>query len=198
MIAYIDGKLTVKDPTFVIVETHGIGYQIKISLQTYSIIKNLEAYKLQTYLHIKEDAHTLYGFAESSEKRIFLDLISISGVGPGTALMILSSLSAVELADAILSEDLRTIQAIKGIGLKTAQRIILELKDKIKKDHLKGTETSVTPTSSHNTVRSEALSALLTLGIAKNTAEKSIETILKREGNNVTLEQLIKLALKTA
>jgi len=195
MIAYIDGKLAYKDPTYIILETGGIGYQIKISLSTYTLVKDQERCKLHTYLHIKEDAHTLYGFFELSEKKVFLDLISISGIGPGTALMTLSSLSPAELQNAIITEDVKVIQAVKGIGAKTAQRIILELKDKMKKESL--IEDKFIPISSHNTLRKEALSALVTLGIARNIAEKSIDGILKREGN-ISLEQLIKLALKTA
>jgi Holliday junction DNA helicase RuvA len=198
MIAYIEGKLAFKDPFFVIIETNGIGYQIRISLQTYSLIKDEEKVKLHTYLHIKEDAHTLFGFFHIAEKKIFLDLISISGVGPGTAMMIISSLNAEELSRAIVQEDVRTIQSIKGIGLKTAQRIVLELKDKIKKEPA-GNETVLNLTkSSHNLIRGEALSALITLGIAKNVAEKSIDSIIKKEGDNISLENLIKQALKTA
>ncbi|WP_028981189.1 Holliday junction branch migration protein RuvA [Sporocytophaga myxococcoides] len=198
MIAYIEGKLAFKDPFFVIIETNGIGYQIRISLQTYSLIKDEEKVKLHTYLHIKEDAHTLFGFFHIAEKKIFLDLISISGVGPGTAMMIISSLNAEELSRAIVQEDVRTIQSIKGIGLKTAQRIVLELKDKIKKEPV-GNEALLNLTkSSHNLIRGEALSALITLGIAKNVAEKSIDSIIKKEGDNISLENLIKQALKTA
>jgi holliday junction DNA helicase RuvA len=197
MIAYIDGKLTLKDATHVIIEAGGLGYQIRISLNTYSSMKEGERCKLHTYLHIKEDAHTLFGFHELSEKKIFLHLISISGVGPTTAMMVLSSLGPSEIEQAIINEDVRTIQSVKGIGGKTAQRIILELKDKIKKDSL-SSESHSMPVNSYNTLRNEALSALITLGIARNIAEKSIDSILKKEGNNISLEQLIKLALKTA
>lgn len=197
MIAYIDGKLTFKDPTYVIVEANGIGYQIKISLSTYSALKEGERCKLLTYLSIKEDSHTLFGFSEAQEKKLFMDLISISGLGPTTALMVLSSLSPSELQNAIITEDVRTIQGVKGIGGKTAQRIILELKDKMKKLSLVN-DSSPNTVSAHNTVRNEALSALVTLGIPRNTAEKNVDTILKREGSQISLEQLIKLALKTA
>jgi Holliday junction DNA helicase RuvA len=195
MIAYIDGKLAYKDPTFVIIDVAGVGYHIKISLQTYSALKEGERCRLQTYLHIKEDAHTLYGFVENAEKRLFLELISVSGIGPNTALMMLSSLSYAEIQQAIVSEDLRTIQSIKGIGTKTAQRVILELKDKIKKGMFSG-EAPNFPSPTNNTIRNEALSALVTLGIPKNVAEKSIDTILKQEGNQLSIEQLIKKALK--
>ena len=197
MINYLEGKLVVKDPTYVVVDINGIGYEAKISLITYSAIKNLDAGKIYTHLHIKEDAHTLYGFAEESEKRRFLDLISISGVGPSTGLMILSSLSPEELQQAILIDDVKTIQGVKGIGLKGAQRIVLGLKDKMKKEGLLEKAGELIP-SSHNTLRSEALSALTTLGIAKPAAEKSIDIILKQHGQQIKLEELIKLALKRA
>lgn len=196
MIAYIDGKLTFKDPTYVIIDIGGLGYHIKISLQTYAVLKEGERCRLHTFLHIKEDAHTLYGFAESAEKRLFLDLISVSGIGPNTAVMMLSSLSYAEIQNAIISEDLRTIQSIKGIGSKTAQRVLLELKDKIKKGMFAGGEMPNIAAVSNNSIRNEALSALITLGIPKNVAEKSIDTILKTEGTTLSLEQLIKKALK--
>lgn len=196
MIAYIDGKLTHKDPTYVIIDVNGIGYQIKISLGTYSSLPAGERCKLHTYLHIKEDAHTLYGFTTAAEKEVFLLLISISGVGPNTGLMILSSLSVDEVQQAIIREDVRTIQQVKGIGAKTAQRVILELKDKMKKEALL-TDTLV-PAASHNTNRAEALSALVTLGFAKNVAEKTLDAIIKREGGNLSVEELIKFALKSS
>lgn len=196
MIAYIDGKLTHKDPTYVIIETNGVGYQIRISLSTYSALPAGERCKLNTYLHIKEDAHTLYGFMTVAEKEAFLHLISISGVGPNTGLMILSSLSVDEVQQAIIREDVRTIQQVKGIGAKTAQRIILELKDKIKKEVMVS-DISV-PSASYNTNRAEALSALVTLGFAKNVAEKTLDSIIKREGGNLSVEELIKFALKSS
>jgi holliday junction DNA helicase RuvA len=198
MIAYIDGKLTYKDPTYVIIDIGGLGYHIKISLQTYSMLKEGERCRLQTYLHIKEDAHTLYGFAENNEKRIFMELISVSGIGPNTALMMLSSLSSTEIQQAIVSEDIRTIQGVKGIGSKTAQRVILELKDRIRKGMYAGENIPSLMTPANNSIRHEALSALITLGIPKNVAEKSIDTIMKTEGSQLSLEQLIKKALKPA
>ncbi|QCR24408.1 Holliday junction branch migration protein RuvA [Pontibacter sp. SGAir0037] len=196
MIAYIDGKLAYKEPAYVIIDVNGVGYQIKISLSTYSALPQGERCRLQTYLHIKEDAHTLYGFLTTAEKDLFLHLISISGVGPNTGLTILSSLSVEEVQQAILREDVRTIQHVKGIGAKTAQRIILELRDKIKKETL--TADSVVPAATHNTVRAEALSALVTLGFAKNVAEKTIDAIIKRESRNLSVEELIKFALKSS
>lgn len=197
MIAYLKGKLAYKDPTHVIIEVQGIGYEVKISLHTYTALGQREDCRLFTYQHIKEDAHTLYGFHELSEKKMFIDLISINGVGPGTGLMILSSLNPDELHQAIVQEEVKTIQGVKGIGAKTAQRIILELKDKMKKDESPYiTSTNSTPT--HNTVRSEALSALVTLGINRSVAEKNLDTILKKHQGTITLEELIKLALKNS
>lgn len=195
MIAYIDGKLTFKSPTYVILETSGIGYQIRISLNTYSQIPDQERCKLHTYLHIKEDAHTLFGFSDSAEKKLFLDLISISGVGPGTAIMILSSLSPNEIKEAIVGEDVKTIQSIKGIGTKTAQRIILELKDKIKKENITS-ETSNLSVPRRNSVKDEALTALIMLGVTKSVAEKNLDIVLKKTGADITLEDLIKHSLR--
>ena len=197
MIAYIEGKLTYKDPTYIIVDVQGVGYQIRISLYTYSQIKDLERTKVHTFLHIKEDAHTLFGFAELLEKEMFLHLTSISGIGPGTALVMLSSLNPKEVRDAIVNEDVKTIQGVKGIGLKTAQRVILELKDKMKKDYLLSpTDSKQNFSISHNSIRSEALTALITLGFTKSIAEKNLDLILKSSPNPLTLEDLIKQALK--
>lgn len=194
MIGYLNGKLTVKDPTYVIADVNGVGYEVKISLNTFSKIKDLEACLLHTYLHVKEDSQTLYGFSNPEEKSIFLHLISISGVGPNTALMINSSLNVEEIRNAIVNENVAVIQKVKGIGSKTAQRIILELKDKIRKEGFE-TDDSVSTTSS---VRSEALSALLTLGISKNMAEKGIDQMIKKHGNDISLEDLIKYVLMQA
>jgi Holliday junction DNA helicase RuvA len=197
MIAYLKGKLAYKDPTYVIVDISGVGYLVKISLQTYSQIKDEELVMLLTYLHIKEDAHTLYGFREENEKKLFLHLISISGVGPNTALMILSSLSASELEHAIVDGDARLIQNVKGVGAKTAQRIILELKDKVKKDSFAEVGTQVSAFSTpNNKIKEEALQALLTLGFQRPVAEKNIATVLKKTGPDISLEELIKASLK--
>ncbi|NQZ78120.1 MAG: Holliday junction branch migration protein RuvA [Ekhidna sp.] len=195
MITYLRGKLTFKDPTHLIVEVQGVGYEVKISLITYSQVKDKEDILIQTYLHIKEDSHTLFGFYEQSEKKRFLDLLSINGVGPSTALMILSSLDAKELQAAIIQEDVKTIQSVKGIGGKTAQRIILELKDKMKKEGLLDKSLEIQPRFD-NTLRNEALSALITLGINKSAAEKTVDKILKEYGDELKLEELIKHALK--
>ncbi|MEO9803562.1 MAG: Holliday junction branch migration protein RuvA [Reichenbachiella sp.] len=197
MIAYLDGKLAEKDPTYVLVDVGGIGYHVKITLNTFSQIKNLNECKIHTHLHVKEDAHTLYGFFEESERKRFLQLISISGVGPSTGLMILSSLSPEEIHSAIINGDVKTISGVKGIGQKTAQRIILELKDKMSKEELEG-QLPVISLSSGNTLKSEALSALTTLGINKVAAEKTIDKIMNETAEQMSLEELIKLALKRA
>ena len=197
MFAYINGKLAHKDPTFVIIDIQGVGYDIKISLHTFGQIKDQENCKLFTYFHVKEDIQALYGFATDRERALFLQLISISGVGPSTGLMFLSSLSPEEIEHAILSEDVRTIQSVKGIGAKTAQRVILELKDKIGKEQGDNPLQNIV-TSGTNAIRNEALAALVTLGINKVAAQKTIDKILKNADGQVSLENLIKLALKNA
>ena len=187
-----------KDPTYVLIDVGGIGYHVKISLQTYAAIKDQEQLRLLTYLHIKEDAHTLYGFKEEHEKRLFLLLTSINGVGPSTGLMILSSLSSAEIEQAILSADVATIQAVKGIGTKTAQRIILELKDKIGKSSTGESTAPLGFLNGGNKIREEALQALVTLGFPKAVAEKNIALVLKKTGGTISLEELIKASLKTS
>jgi len=193
MYAYIDGKLTFKNPAYVVVEAGGIGYHINISLNTYSALGDAERCKLYTWLHVKEDAHTLYGFADEGERRLFLHLISVSGIGPNTGRMILSSITPIEIQTAIVKADLPLIQRIKGLGAKTAQRLVLELQDKLKKEGV----DSLISMPQHNTVKDEALSALVMLGFAKQTAEKTIDQILKVTEGTLSVEQLIKHALKT-
>jgi holliday junction DNA helicase RuvA len=193
MIAFLKGKLVHKEPAFVIIDVNGVGYQVHISLSTFSEIKDKEDIRLTTYLQVREDAHILYGFSKESEKSMFQNLISVNGVGPATAMVVLSSLPIDDLRTAITGEDASTLQAIKGIGGKTAQRIILELKDKLKKEP--SGEVNI-PGPGHNTMRREALSALVTLGIGRAAAEKSIDAALKRSGNTLTLEELVKQALK--
>lgn len=195
MITYLKGRLAFKDPTHLVIDVGGVGYEVKISLTTYSQVKDKEDILIQTYLHVKEDSHTLFGFYEASEKKRFLDLLSINGVGPSTGLMILSSLDAKELQTAIVQEDVKTIQSVKGIGGKTAQRIILELKDKMKKEGLLDKSVGIQPRFD-NTLRVEALSALTTLGVNKSIAEKTVDKILKEYGEEIKLEEVIKQALK--
>jgi len=192
MYAYIDGKLAFKSPAYVVVEAGGIGYHINISLNTYSNLADGERCKLYTWLHVKEDAHTLYGFADEGERRLFLHLISVSGIGPNTGRMILSSITPLEIQAAIVHADLPLIQRIKGLGAKTAQRLVLELQDKLKKEGV----DSLISMPLHNTVKDEALSALVMLGFAKQTAEKTIDQILKGTEGTLSVEQLIKQALK--
>ncbi|KYG78762.1 Holliday junction branch migration protein RuvA [Roseivirga echinicomitans] len=197
MFAYIKGKLAYKDPTFVIIDIQGVGYEIRISLNTYSHIKDEEQCKLFTYFHVKEDIQVLYGFADEAEKKLFTQLISISGIGPSIGLMFLSSLSPTEIVNAIATENVVTIQSVKGVGAKTAQRVILELKDKVGKESTDMSGGNIT-SSSINTIRNEALAALVTLGINKVAAQKSIDKILKNSEGQISLEELIKLALKAA
>jgi Holliday junction DNA helicase RuvA len=196
MISFLRGKLVHKDPTHVIIDVGGVGYQVSISLHTFSEIKDKEDLKLLTYFHVREDSQVLFGFATAAEKQMFQYLISVNGVGPSTALVVLSFLPPDELRAAIIREDAAALQAVKGIGGKTAQRLILELRDKVKKD---GSDQAFgIPGFVGNTVRNEALSALITLGIAKPVAEKSIDSVLKKSGNTFSLEELIKQALKNA
>lgn len=197
MIAFLKGKLVHVDPAHAVVDVNGVGYQINISLQTYSVIKEATDVHLFTHLSIREDAHVLFGFAKEGEKRLFQQLISVSGVGPSTAIMMLSYMDNQELKSAIVREDTAALQGIKGIGGKTAQRVIIELKDKLKKESWEDSQPVISSTP-YNTVKKEALSALLTLGLPRATAEKSIDSVLKKSGNTITLEDLVKQALKNA
>jgi Holliday junction DNA helicase RuvA len=196
MIAYLNGVFAVKDPAYVIIDVQGVGYQARISLSTYAHIKELEKGLLHTFLHIKEDGHTLFGFAQPAEKQLFQDLISVNGIGPGTAMMVLSSMSVEDCINAIVREDLRTVQAVKGIGLKTAQRLILELKDKLAKELVNPSVVAGSMVSSASQASREALSALVMLGFARPVAEKALETIVKKGGPEKSAEQLIKEVLK--
>ena len=193
MYAYIDGKLAFKCQTYVVIDAGGIGFKINISINTYGAIQDTERCKLYTWLHVKEDGHTLYGFYEEGERRLFLHLISVSGIGPNTGRMILSSITPSEIQTAIVQGDVPLIQRIKGIGPKSAQRMILELQDKLKKEG----PDSLINMPSHNTAKDEALSALVMLGFAKNAAEKSLDTAIKAGSENLSVEQLIKIALKS-
>lgn len=193
MYAYIDGKLAFKSPAYVVIDAGGVGYHINISLNTYSKLPETERCKLFTWLHVKEDAHTLYGFIDEGERRLFLHLISVSGIGANTGRMILSSITPQEIQAAIIGGNVAIIQRIKGIGPKSAQRLILELQDKLKKD---GPDTLISVPSNH-TAKDEALSALVMLGFARNAAEKVLDQELNKNGGTLTVEQLIKSALKS-
>jgi Holliday junction DNA helicase RuvA len=197
MIAFLRGRLVHKDPTHVVIDVGGVGYQVNISLATYSDIKDQENISLFTHLTIREDAHILFGFSKEAEKKLFQQLISVNGVGPSTAIVMLSYMNSAELKNAIVHENASALQAIKGIGGKTAQRVIIELKDKLKKETWEESQPTVS-LGAHNTLRKEALSALLTLGLPKAAAEKSVDTVLKKSGNTITLEDLVKQALKNA
>ena len=195
MIAYIQGYLDYKSPAYVIIEANSVGYQINISLNTYANIKDLNEARLYTHLQIKEDAHSLYGFVDPKEKEMFLLLISISGVGAATGINILSSISIKDIHRAILHEDIVSLNNVKGIGAKTAKRIILELKDKMVKLDVDDS-TELIP-SEDNIVKDEALQALITLGFTKGSAEKAIEKIIKQNaGKEIAVEEIIRLALK--
>lgn len=191
MYEYFNGKLAYKAPTHVIIDVSGIGYYVHISLFTFSQIKDQENCKLFISLQVREDSHTLYGFATEGEKKLFENLISVSGIGPNTGRMILSSNTPDEIQSAIVNGQVALIQKIKGIGPKTAQRLILELQDKLKKQGVEALSTSVQSQS----VPDEALSALVMLGFNKAAAEKVLNTILKTE-SNLSVEDMIKLALK--
>lgn len=191
MINHLKGKLVEKNPTYVVIECGGVGYFVNISLHTYSLISSSEEISLVTHLQVKEDSHTLFGFVEKSERQIFRLLISVSGVGASTARTMLSSLAPKQIIDAIAKGDVGTIQSIKGIGAKTAQRIILDLKDKILKV-FDMDEVFATP---NNTNKDEALSALETLGFTRKQSEKVIDKIVN-ESPDATVETIIKLALK--
>ncbi len=192
MISFLKGKKYYIDPTKLVLDVNGIGYDINISLRTFSSLKDKEDIFIHTHLNVKEDSHTLYGFNSINEKETFLSLLSINGVGPSTAIMILSSLSALELKKAIINSDTNKIKSVKGIGLKTAQRIILELKDKIS---MEGIDSDKISSVYDNTIRDEALSALSSLGISKKIVERHINDILQRE-SDISLENLIKEVLK--
>ncbi|OYU82238.1 MAG: Holliday junction branch migration protein RuvA [Flavobacterium sp. BFFFF1] len=191
MIAHIQGRLIEKTPTDVIIDCGGVGYHINISLHTYSLLPDSENIKLYTYLQVKEDAHTLFGFMQKSEREIFKMLLSVSGIGAGIARTMLSSLEPKQIVNAIGSGDVGTIQSIKGIGTKTAQRAILDLKDKV----LKLYDLDEVSISQSNTNKEEALSALEVLGFNKKLAERAVDKIV-RDQPDATVESIIKQALK--
>lgn len=191
MIHHLKGKLVEKTPTYAVIECGGVGYFVNISLHTFSRIGDSENIHLLTYLQVKEDSHTLFGFAERSEREIFKLLISVSGIGSSIARTMLSSLEPAQIRDAIANGDVATIQSIKGIGAKTAQRVILDLKDKILKVYDIGEVSAPT----NNTNKEEALSALEVLGFARRPAEKVVDKVLGQDPS-LSVENIIKLALK--
>ncbi|WP_304200261.1 Holliday junction branch migration protein RuvA [Flavobacterium alvei] len=191
MIAHLQGKLVEKSPTQVVIDCGGVGYHVNISLHTYSLIPATDNIKLFTHLQIKEDSHTLFGFVEKSEREIFKLLISVSGIGASIARTMLSSLDPKQITNAIASGDVVTIQSIKGIGSKTAQRVILDLKEKV----LKLYDLDEVSISQNNTNRDEALSALEVLGFVRKASEKIVEKIIK-DAPESSVEYIIKQALK--
>ncbi|MFD2696920.1 Holliday junction branch migration protein RuvA [Mesonia sediminis] len=191
MIAYLKGRLAEKSPTHVVIDCQGVGYFLHISLHTYEQLPLDENVKIYTYLQVREDAHTLFGFMQVQEREIFKKLISVSGIGASTARTMLSSLSPQEVVEAITQEDVDVIKSVKGIGTKTAQRVIIDLKDKLG-DHLEHAQISM---PQGNSAKQEALSALETLGYSAKQSEKVVQRILK-ETPESTVQQIIKLALK--
>jgi len=197
MYAYIKGKLVEINPAFVVLENEGIGYMINISLHTYTQLKSNETFKLFTHMAIRLEATTpvgfvMFGFADEQERELFRYLISVSGVGNNTALLMLSSLSPDKLVEAIVDGNAAALQAVKGIGGKTAQRIVIDLKDKLEKGKL----SQEIIKSSHNTNKDEALSGLTVLGFHKNKAENILNKIIDKQGAELPVEELIKEALK--
>ncbi len=195
MIAYLKGDLTYKSPTYVFIENQGVGYEVNISLNTYDKIVNLENCQLHTHLAIKEDAHILYGFYDESEKKLFKHLISVSGIGPNSARMILSSVAHPDLKKAIIQGDVTLLKSIKGIGAKSGQRIVVELQDVLKKQHEEEGSIAVEESGSSIDLE-EAQQGLVMLGFKKDEAEKALKKILHQKGENLTTEDLIKHALK--
>ena len=193
MIAFLRGEFAYKTPTLVQMDVAGVGYELQISLHTYSRIQPLDRGTLLTYLHIREDAHVLYGFFDKAEKEMFIQLISISGVGATTARMMLSSMKPEEISRAILQGNARQLESIKGIGKKSAERIILELRDRLGK----GKEQTPNISSiTNNTIEQDALNALITLGIARPAAENAIKKVLHEGAGAAKIEDIIKNALK--
>ncbi len=192
MYAFVEGKIDTVNPAIAVINCQGIGFQINISLNTYAKIKDLGNCRLYTHQVVREDAILLYGFFNLEEKNIFTQLISVSGVGPNTARLILSSLSTHEVVEAISTGNISVLQRVKGIGGKSASRIIVDLKDKMTKDN----DFEEILSSSHNTGKQEALSALVMLGFNKVQAEKAIEQVIKSEGNALPVDKIIKSALK--
>jgi len=191
MITHIQGKLTEKNPTDVVIDCNGVGYKLNISLHTYSQISNQEHLKLYTHLQVKEDSHTLYGFSSLSERLMFRLLISVSGIGASTARTMLSSLTPKQVREGIAIEDVALIQSVKGIGLKTAQRVIIELKDKV----LKVYDIDEGMVAQSNTNKDEALSALEVLGFTKKQSDRVVDKIISKTPD-ATVEAIIKEALK--
>ena len=193
MIAFVRGDFVHKTPAMVMVDVNGVGYELHISLNTYTSIQNLDKGKLYTHFHVREDAQLLYGFFEEAEKNIFVQLISVSGVGAATARMMLSSMRPDEITRAILQGNAKQLESIKGIGKKSAERIILELRDKVGKTSFESNISAL----NYNSLEHDALNALIALGIARSVAEQAIQKVIKTDSTPGKIEDIIKKALKT-
>ena len=189
MITFLKGKLIEKNPTDIVLDVNGVGYRVNISLNTFSEIDDNENCFIYTYFHVKEDAQILYGFSNKEERSVFKLLISVSGIGPNTAQVIMSSMSPENLQRAVMNNDIESIKSVKGIGLKSAQRLVLDLKDKISKISLQDSSSRI-----NNTIKDEALSALKMLGFARKNIETVIDKILL-DSEDITVEDLIKQVL---
>jgi len=194
MYEYILGKIVSRHPTHIVIETGGVGYFLHITLQSYDQIKEGQDQKVYTWLQVREDVQQLWGFSDPSEREIFLHLISISGIGPNTARLILSGMTPEECKQAIMTENELAFRQVKGVGPKTAKRVIIELKDKILKSA--GDQLTIKAGVSKNQALEEALSALITLGFLKSHAEKALNQIIKDEGRDLPTESLVRLALR--
>jgi holliday junction DNA helicase RuvA len=193
MIAFLKGDFVYKTPTLVHMDVHGVGYELQISLNTYSRIQHLDKGVLQTHFQVREDAHTLYGFYDSTEKAMFVQLISISGVGAATARVMLSSMKPEEIGRAIIQGNIKLLETIKGIGKKSAERIVLELRDKVGKTFPESNNSPLID----NTLDQDALNALIALGIARPVAEQALKKVLSEQTGTEKLEDIIKKVLKT-
>lgn len=192
MIAFVRGHFAVKTPARIVVDVNGVGYELQVSLNTYSAVSHLESGQLFTYLHITENAQTLFGFAEMAEKEMFLHLISVSGVGAAKARMMLSGMRPDEIARAIVQGNTRQLEAIKGIGKKSAERLVVELRDKLGKHPL----DSAAPHTGAPSMDADAVTALIALGIGRSMAEQAVKKTMAATGSNAALEDIIKQALK--
>lgn len=194
MYAYLKGEITFKSPAFIVVEVGGVGYHVNIPLSTYTAIQGLERATVYTHLIVKEDSHTLFGFATQVERNMFVQLIGVTGVGATTAQLILSSMTVDEVRAAVIAEQAHVLQRVKGIGAKTAKQIILDLKSKLSKESPDA--PSLLPSLVDNAVREEALSALLSLGFNRIAVQKALNAVMRDNPNATKVEDLIKLALR--
>lgn len=193
MIAFVKGHFAIKTPARVVVDVNGVGYELNISLNTYSAISQKDSGQLFTYLHITENAHSLFGFADLAEKELFLQLISVSGVGASTARMMLSGMKPEEITRAIVQGNTKQLESIKGIGRKSAERLIVELRDKLGKQSL---EETLLPGFTASQIDADAVNALISLGIGRAMAETAVKKVMKAAPENDSLEDIIKQALK--